>query len=1204
MSVLVLLADKFINQEATINKIQTEASKAINGRVELQRLTLSFFPQPGITIHQGSFSIPETASGTLASLGIYPKILPLFTGKLRLAGIDLNVPDIKIQLGKRQETKEKDSPSFSVGTFEEKVGAFLKIVSSKAPGLEIQIENGRLNISGEKKTRLEFGDIQARIDLPEDKISVDIRCSSNLWERISVQGFLDPQNFDSSGSIKLTHLRSRFIAERFLPHLDLKLAALTPFDLKIALKTEGLKALHGNFQGSTQSPTASLVEKESLVRIKSFKGDFLLSKNKFLVALGDLSLAYPRLHLSGKLDLLNSPNAALRKVDLELKAIDVDVNATRKVVLSKAGDVPVVKDIFDIVKGGRLPSVTFTSHGKAMSDLGALGNMTIKGNMLNGKIWVPEVDLDLKDVQGDVIISKGILQGQNLVARLGNSWANQGILKIGFEGDHAPFHLDVALKADLADLPPILKRVIDNDAFQKELTLVEDLKGKATGRLVLGESLNAITANVEAAGIKLSADYRRLPHGLHVNDGQFSFKNDRITLKNVDGKMENSFFSNLSLQFDLKKASDLEVKIGKASLSVGEIFPWLSSHDTLKAKMKPIDDVKGMVSLSALNFQGPLSLPENWQFQTTGKLKNLSIDSSLLPDRLKVPGGSFNITSNDISVTDIQLNFPDTSLQASGTVTGYLKGVENLEVKFNGNVGPKNTKWLVNQLNLPPTLILKPPVSISMAHLTWNNRRETTLSGQITLQQNLKFIGDVFIKPDELRIKKLVVHDKDSHATIKFTAAKKTFDFSFVGNLTKSTLDRFITKNEILEGWIEGDFHAHLLKDQPEDSTVKGQLRVQDAVIPWKPTLPIKINSLSLTANGTNLRIDSANLSLKNRFDLKGEVNFRPQGFLLDMDISTESVDLDQLRETFGEIEEKTHDQKIEKERTGLLQGNLKLKAANLTYGGFTLRPFHADAFISDGNARINITQADLCGISTHGTLQISPQAIRIDIYPVVDNQEMNATIYCLADKTVSVDGNFSFKGNFSAQGTGGELLRALNGHFEFNTTPGHYHSGRAVGVITKIFRLLNVTEVFHGKLPDIDQEGFGFKSMHGNADIKKGTLTFNELNIDGTNMGIAGYGSIDLVDKQVDATLLVAPLKTVDAIVDKIPLIGNILDGHLISAPVKIQGPLKNPDVTLLSASAVGSRLTGIMKRTLQLPVQIIDPILVDRKEKDKEKN
>ncbi len=825
LSVLVLLADKFINQAATINRIQTEASKAINGRVELQRLTLSFFPQPHITIHQGSFSIPATVSGTLTSLEIYPKILPLFTGKVQIARIDVNTPDIKVRLHKQSEPKDEDLKSLSLETVEEKIGAALSLMLAKAPGLVTVVENGRLNISGEKKTSLEFGDIQARLDLPEDKISVDIQCSSNLWERISVQGFLDPQNFNSNGSINLTHLRSRFIAERFLPHLDLKLAALTPFDLNIALKTEGLKVLQGNFQGSTQSPTASPVEKEPTVKIKSFKGDIFRSEDKLRVSLDELKLVYPRLNLSGKLDLLNSPNAALRKVDLELRAIDVDVNATRKIALVRAGDIPVVKDIFDIVKGGRVPSITFTSHGKKMIDLGALENMTIKGNMQNGEIWVPGAELDLTNVNGDVIISKGILQGNNLKARLGNSRANKGTLKLGLEGENAPFHLDLALAADLAELPPILMRLIDNEAFQKEAAHLENAKGSASGRLVLGESLSEIKVGVEIAQFDLSANYKRLPYPLQVHGKGYSLQGTKTAVKSLSGNIGKTSFAEASVHLDWSETPQLEFKSGKMRIIFDEVYPWVASLEGMGSTLKDLQSVNGTADLSALQVKGPLLEPENWHLQSTGEVKNLKVKSSLYPKTLEVTSGHFNITPKKISITDFRAKLPDSSLRLSGAVNGYTQGIQNLDLRFHGKIGPQLTERISDIFKFPPELDLKPPISIAEAQLTWNNRRETTLSGKITLQQNLQFTADVFIKPDEIRVKKLVVRDKDSHATIKLTAAKRTIDLSFVGNLTKSTLDRFILKNEILQGWVEGDFHAHLLPDQPGASTVKGQLR-------------------------------------------------------------------------------------------------------------------------------------------------------------------------------------------------------------------------------------------------------------------------------------------------------------------------------------------------------------------------------------------
>jgi hypothetical protein len=45
------------------------------------------------------------------------------------------------------------------------------------------------------------------------------------------------------------------------------------------------------------------------------------------------------------------------------------------------------------------------------------------------------------------------------------------------------------------------------------------------------------------------------------------------------------------------------------------------------------------------------------------------------------------------------------------------------------------------------------------------------------------------------------------------------------------------------------------------------------------------------------------------------------------------------------------------------------------------------------------------------------------------------------------------------------------------------------------------------------------------------------------------------------------------------------------ISIPFKLEGPMGNLKVTPLPPAAVGEGLVGIMKRTLQLPVDIIQP-------------
>ena len=94
-------------------------------------------------------------------------------------------------------------------------------------------------------------------------------------------------------------------------------------------------------------------------------------------------------------------------------------------------------------------------------------------------------------------------------------------------------------------------------------------------------------------------------------------------------------------------------------------------------------------------------------------------------------------------------------------------------------------------------------------------------------------------------------------------------------------------------------------------------------------------------------------------------------------------------------------------------------------------------------------------------------------------------------------------------------------------------------------------------------------------------------------SMNMAMQGHYDLVDGKIDITVLVAPLKTVDSLVKKIPLLGDVLGGTLISVPIEVKGDLKDPTVIPLSPSAVGSRLLGIMKRALQVPQKVIEPVL-----------
>ena len=173
-----------------------------------------------------------------------------------------------------------------------------------------------------------------------------------------------------------------------------------------------------------------------------------------------------------------------------------------------------------------------------------------------------------------------------------------------------------------------------------------------------------------------------------------------------------------------------------------------------------------------------------------------------------------------------------------------------------------------------------------------------------------------------------------------------------------------------------------------------------------------------------------------------------------------------------------------------------------------------------------------------------------------------------------------------------------MNGKLKFSAKDGRIYR---YGILAKIFVLLNITEIFRGKLPDVVKEGCAYTSMKADGNLENGKFMFQEFVIDGSSMTIVCEGYIDLVRDEMDVVVLVAPFKTVDYIIKHIPLVNHILGGKLVSIPFRVKGNPADPDVIPLSPTAIGAGIFGLLKRTFTLPIAIIQPLLPDKKDPDK---
>ena len=232
------------------------------------------------------------------------------------------------------------------------------------------------------------------------------------------------------------------------------------------------------------------------------------------------------------------------------------------------------------------------------------------------------------------------------------------------------------------------------------------------------------------------------------------------------------------------------------------------------------------------------------------------------------------------------------------------------------------------------------------------------------------------------------------------------------------------------------------------------------------------------------------------------------------------------------------------------------------------------------------VHQANLCGISTVGELGISPRGVSLHVTPTARGASLQETVNCLWQKPVKAQAQYDLTGEINLPPVRENPVRSMSGHMELSSDNGRI---AYASVLMKIFSVLNITEMFTGGHSDLTEKGYGYTKAYAKAEIRGGKLLFSEILLDGNSLKITGQGVIALDTRQADITLLAAPLKTIDRIVNKIPIVNYIAGGSLISIPLRITGPLANVKVSPMSPSAVGEGLLNIMGRTLKAPFKLV---------------
>lgn len=671
----LLLAPRLINLELVKQNVLDRVSEEIGGRLSYQKADILFLPRPYLTIRQARMTIPDSLEGSLSLLKVYPEILPLLRGQIRLSRLDVEDPRIQINLKQRLHRNKKDSSAMSYGEIRETVLSALTIPVFHTPGLTVRIKKGQLTIRSKTRSAFIFRAIKARIRRTAGRLNLKILCTSNIWEEISLAGRINPVDLTGSGQVRLKQFRPHLMTQFLFPESPVVIKD-SQMDLNLNFDIADPEHMRIELRGTGSSFHFRKGPLETVLKGNDLHAVIRVSSHTTLVSLDGLKLDKPLLTVSGNLYY----NRSEPEIRIDLSGVGIDADSLRKTALTLAGDSETVRLIFDVIRGGNVPIITVNARGKTLADLD-VENFLIKGNISEGRIYIPGAELHLEHVKGDATISEGILQGTNLKAQLGNSFGSNGELTLGLIGKSPPFHLDIETRADVAQLHSILLRLVANEIFRRELDQLSEISGEASGKLILGEKLDDLNVTAIVSNAVLFANYTRIPFPVVITNGRYYIDETRCAVKDIDALIGESSFSGLSIEFDWVEKAQLEVAAGESEIVLAELVKWLSSFDFIESYLRQVNFLNGTATLPGFHLKGPLNDPARWLYSASGEVENLEIQSPFFPDTINAGRGQFEVVSAgdataDVTVSPFDFKWGRSVLELNGNARVTNAGIE------------------------------------------------------------------------------------------------------------------------------------------------------------------------------------------------------------------------------------------------------------------------------------------------------------------------------------------------------------------------------------------------------------------------------------------------------------------------------------------------------------------------------------------------
>ena len=1182
----LLLADAALNRPATIRKISALASHHLGGPVHFTAIRASLFPTPHINLTGIRGYLPGKIGATARDVAAYPSLKGLITGGVPIGALRIHNPVIYVELPKKHAAPPGTAPADPSAAMSAAVAAIIDI----APDLEVTVEGGRLIITADTASGVTLENLNARLSIPDGSLEAD--CSATAWKRVQLSLQLDTPTLDISGKIQFNGLNLAEIATMFPGFMP---ATTGETDASLELNFSGNNARIATAAASLTLPTLNMPLPDGALSLGGIRidGDYIDGPDARTIHLTTLSLARPRIDARGSFTFAKAPGTDRPRHQISVTADTVDLTGIRSALDAALGRRAVVEKILGIVRGGRATDVSFTVSGDTPGALGVFKNMTISGQAENAVIHVPGIDLELTDAAGRFLIRNGVLRCEAATARTGQSRGSDGTLQLGLTGDDDVFSLNVAVALDLIDLPPVLTRVL-KEKDRQWLAAVSDVSGKAAGILKLGERRSDLHVTVDVDRIEGTAGIEGLPYPVAVSSGKATVTEKALSVVDASAAMGKSTVTGLSVTLPFSDSAP-RIRAARITLAGAEIYPWLRLKPEFAAMQGAVGTVSGALVMDGLDWAGAFDRPMDGLKTLVVSTDAMTFTGGVLPETVTLGCRQLRIAPGNATISGADLRMSDAHLAFSGALVRDTGGLSQVDIHVSGDIGDSVFKHLVDAGSLPPQMIINPPLNVTDLRVGWRRAQQTMITGNLRMGGGPLISIDAALAQEDVNIRTLRITDSVSDSLFTFHYRKMAVEAGFTGRLHRSTVDRLLADNSVLLGSLEGKATLRLPLENPAGFEMEGHLQAEGLHFPDWQGAPLQVHTLDIGSRGRHIDIDTIDMSLLgSHLTAAGKADIAPDELQLAIGVAADQLDvthwIDALKTLSGDEGSSPSDASADKRPRRKINAAIDLSVGAVTAGKLRWAPVTASMTMTPGSVNMVFTRADICGIALPGRMSFSAGNISAAFAPSATGQDLNATLNCLHERPVDLTGTFDLKGTVSADGPRDALALVLTGDISVRTSSGRIYQAES---LENIFSMLNLPGLLDSKQGSAKEGGLAYDIISADIAIDSGVVTVEKGAMKGPLMQLAFQGAVGIEDQALDITVFVVPLKSIVSVASKIPFIGRIISGNLISIPVKISGTMKAPRYIPLAPSAVGQQAARIMKDIIRLPVDIFQPII-----------